>query len=218
MAAATDKALAAVVLRHYGTTFAKQSGSRVEQNTPSALFQLLNIALLLSARIRTANAMAAATALRKAGLTTPRRMVEASWQDRVDVITWHGYKRYDERTATMLGDTARLVLERYRGDLRRLRVAAQYEAAKEKPLLKEFKGIGDTGADIFLREAQLVWDEVYPYADKKVLSIAGKLGLPSDPQRLSQLVAHEDFARLVAGLIRVSLEGAHEKIRAEARG
>lgn len=31
-------------------------------------------------------------------------------------------------------------------------------------------------------------------------------------------VAHEDFARLVAGLIRVSLEGAPEKIPAEARG
>ena len=28
----------------------------------------------------------------------------------MDVITWHGYKRYDERTSTMLGNTAELVL------------------------------------------------------------------------------------------------------------
>ncbi|MCO6441552.1 MAG: hypothetical protein J5I81_10780 [Nitrococcus mobilis] len=188
------------------------------KNTPSALFQLLNIALLLSARIRAANAMEAAVALRKAGLTTPRKMAEASWQDRVDIITRHGYKRYDERTATMLGDTAQLVLERYHGDLRQLRIQAHYQLAKERALLKGFKGIGNTGADIFLREVQLVWDEVYPYADEKVLRSAEKLGLPSDPQGLSALVAREDFARLAAGLIRVDLERAYEKVRAEALG
>lgn len=218
MAAVTHKSLAAVVLQHYGTTFASQGGSHVDKNTPSALFQLLTIALLLSARIPARNAMEAAVALRKAGLRTPRKMVDASWQDRVDVITWHGYKRYDERTATMLGDTAQLVLERYRGDLRRLRSQAQYEVAGEKALLKEFKGIGDIGADIFLRETQPVWGEVYPYVDKKVLSAAGKLGLPDDPIKLSKLVAREDFARLTAGLIRVDLERAYEKVLAEARG
>src|SRR5699024_8712210 len=134
LTAATHKALAAVALQHYGTTFAEQGGSHVEKNTPSALFQLLNIALLLSARIRTSHALEAALPLRKAGLTTPRKMENASWQERVEVITWHGYKRYDERTATMLGDTAQLVLERYGGDLRKLRAHAQYEVAKEQAL------------------------------------------------------------------------------------
>ena len=31
-----------------------------------------------------------------------------------------GHRRYDERTATMLGDGAQLCLDRWRGDLRRL--------------------------------------------------------------------------------------------------
>lgn len=218
MTAVTPTTLAAVVLQRYGTTYAQQGGSRVDKNTPSALYQLLNIALLLSARIPAGNAMEAATALRKAGFTTPRKMAEATWQQRVDVITWHGYKRYDERTATLLGQTAELLLSRYRGNLRRLRQQAQYDRAKEKSLLKEFKGIGDTGADIFLREVQLVWEEVYPYADKKVLEAAGKLGLPSEARQLSTLVAHEDFARLTAGLIRVDLGRAYAKVRAEADG
>ncbi len=212
------KTLAAVVLKRYGTTFAAQGLARVAKNSPSALFQLLNIALLLSARIRAANAMEAAVALHKAGLTTPRKMAETSWQDRVDIIARHGYKRYDERTATMLGDTAQLVLERYHGDLRQLRGHADYQLDKEKALLKGFKGIGNTGSDIFLREVQLVWDEVYPYADEKVRYSAEKLGLPSAPQKLSTLVTREDFARLAAGLIRVGLEGAYEKVHAEAYG
>ena len=216
MTTITPKTLAAAVLRRYGTTYAQEGGSRVEKNTASALYQLLTIALLLSARIAAANAMEAATALRKAGFTTPGKMAQTSWQQRVDVITWHGYKRYDERTATLLGQTAELVLSRYRGDLRRLRERAQRDPAQEKTLLKEFKGIGDTGADIFLREVQLVWEEVYPYADKKVLKAAGKLGLPSEAGQLSTLVAREDFARLTAGLIRVDLARAYDMIRADA--
>ncbi len=89
------------ILDTYGRTFAEEIGIRL-RNTPSPLYQLLNAALLLSARISAGNASRAARALLDAGLTTPGKMAEASWQDRVDVITWHGYKRYDERTSTML--------------------------------------------------------------------------------------------------------------------
>lgn len=116
----------------------------------------------------------------------------------------------------MLGDTAQLVLERSDRDLHKLRAHAQYEIAKESVLLREFKGIGNTGVDIFLREVQAVRDEVYPYADEKVLGSAAKLGLPGDPKQLSALVAREDFTRLAAALIRIGLERAYEKIREEA--
>src|SRR5438552_19144103 len=66
------------------------------------------MSLLLSARISAGNALEATRALIEAGLTTPQKMARATWQRRVDVITWHGYKRYDERTSTMLDDTAGL--------------------------------------------------------------------------------------------------------------
>src|SRR5687767_4540786 len=161
-----------------GRTFADETGIKLIKNTPSMLFQHLYMSLLLSARISYANALEAARALIKDGLTTPRKMSEATWQDRVDVITWHGYKRYDERTSTMLGDTATLLLDKYDGDLRKLREAASRNVKREHELLQEFSGIGPVGADIFLREVQIVWDEAFPYADKKVLRAAGSLGLP----------------------------------------
>src|SRR5919198_2916180 len=134
------------LLEHKGQTFATQAGIKLERNTPAVLFQHLYMSLLLSARIAYGNAIEATRALIKAGLTTPQKMAAASWQDRVDVITWHGYKRYDERTSTMLGDTAALVLDKYKGDLRNLRETAGREVKREHALLQEFSGIGRVGA------------------------------------------------------------------------
>jgi endonuclease III len=218
MAGNTHRALVEAVLARHGQTFAEEVGIRVQGNTPAALFQLLYTAILLSARIAAGKAVEAARALREAGLTTPQKMAQASWQDRVDVITWHGYKRYDERTATMLGQTAEMVLEHYRGDLRRLRDEAERDVGREKALLTRFKGIGDVGADIFLREVQVAWDEVYPYADAKVLDAAAELGLPGDPKPLAKLVPREDFARLTSALIRVQLAKDYDEVRSAAGG
>lgn len=207
-----------MLLRDHGRTYAHEAGIRIERNTPAALFQLLYLALLLSAPIHAADATRAAKALIDAGLTTPRKMAEATWQARVDVLTTHGYKRYDERTSTMLGETAQLVLDRYAGDLRRLRDAADHDPAREHQLLQEFKGVGPVGADIFLREVQVVWDEVHPFADARVLAAARQLGLGSDARALSRLVARDELARLTSALIRVELAHAYEQVRDAAIG
>lgn len=215
---ADTKRMAISVLKRHGRTYADEAGIHIEQNTPSALFQLLYLSILLSARIAAGNGVEAARALRKAGLTTAEKMARASWQERVDVITWHGYKRYDESTSTMLGQTAELALERYKGDLRRLREEAGRDVARERALLKEFKGIGEVGADIFLREVQGVWDEAYPYADRKVLDAASKLDLPTEPDRLARLVSKKDFPRFTGGLIRMALAKDYDEVRAAAAG
>ena len=52
-------------------------------------------------------------------------MRAATWQQRVNALGRGGYRRYDERTSTMLGDGAALLLDRYAGDLRRLRDDSQ---------------------------------------------------------------------------------------------
>jgi hypothetical protein len=49
------------------------------------------------------------------------------------------------------------------------------------------KGIGPVGADIFRREVQIVWDEAFPYADRRVLEVAKRLGLPRSAEELSKL-------------------------------
>jgi endonuclease III len=193
------------VVRRYGRTYAEEAGIRLADR-PAPLYQLLVLATLLSTRIRAGVAVAAARQLFAAGYRSPQAMQAASWQDRVDALGRGHYRRYDERTARMLGDSAGLCLEGWKGDLRRLHGQAPGDVARLRGLLVEFPGIGPTGADIFLREAQLVWPDVGPYLDRKVAAGAQRLRLPAAPGPLAALVDREDVPRLAAALVRVSLD------------
>jgi len=115
-----------------------------------------------------------------------------------------GYRRYDERTATQLREMAELVLDRYGGDLRRLAEAAEKDVERAAALIQEVRGIGPTGAAVFLREAQAVWPWVRPYLDERARAGARRLALPDDPAQLADLVAPADLARFAAGLVRIS--------------
>ncbi len=189
----------------HGRTYAEEAGIALK-DTPQPLYRLLVLSHLLSARIRGSIALATARALHEAGLRDPRRMARATWQQRVDALGRGGYRRYDERTATQLGDAAGLVSERWGGDLRRLRREADGEVSELRRLLKEFPGIGPAGADIFLREAQGVWPEAAPYLDAKALQGAERLDLPKDPEHLTELAGDTDPAVLAAALVRAAVD------------
>lgn len=204
--------IVSVLLDRYGKTYAEETGIDVESNTPSALFQLLVASVLFSARIRTGVAVDAAKGLFEAGWTTAEKMHASTWQERVDVLGERNYTRYDESTSGYLGHNAELLLERYDGDLRKLREAAGKDPREMRKRLKEFKGIGDVGVDIFFREVQIVWEELYPFADDRTLESAGELGLPEDPKKLAELSGKDDFPRLVAALVRLKIDGDPEEV------
>ncbi|MFE4215921.1 endonuclease [Streptomyces sp. NPDC056844] len=193
------------LLERHGTTYAAEAGIRL-RDTPQPLYQLLVLSLLLSARIRADIAVASARALFSHRLRTPRRMADATWQERVDALGEGGYRRYDERTATQLGDGALLLLDTYGGDLRRLRREADGNMDTLRAGLRRFPGIGPAGADIFLREVQTVWPEASPYLDAKALQGAERLGLPATPDKLVRLAKDEDPAVLAAALVRSALD------------
>lgn len=192
-------------LDRHGRTYAEEAGIRLADR-PAPLYQLLVLATLLSARIRAGVALAAARELFAAGYDTPQRMEKATWQERVNALGRGHYRRYDERTATMLGDEAGLCLRRWHGDLRGLHREGGADPARLRPMLIEFPGIGPTGADIFLREAQAVWADIRPYVDRRVSAGARRLGLPTDADRLAHLVPPAEFPRLASALVRVSLD------------
>jgi hypothetical protein len=100
---------------------------------------------------------------------------------------------------------AQMVRDEYAGDLRNLAEAGEHDVAKVKKLLQEFKGIGETGADIFLREVQAVWGWAAPYFDKRARETARRLGLPAQADELAEL-APRATAELAAALVRTSLE------------
>ncbi|MFD7463519.1 HhH-GDP family DNA glycosylase [Streptomyces tendae] len=189
----------------HGQTYAEEADIRLK-DTPQPLYRLLVLAHLLSARISASIAVATARALSEAGLRDARRMAGATWQQRVDALGRGGYRRYDERTATQLGEAAELLTERWGGDLRRLRDEADGDVSELRRLLQEFPGVGPTGADIFLREAQLVWPEAGPLLDRKALQGAERLGLPGDQDRLLALAGKTEPAVLAAALVRAAVD------------
>lgn len=213
----TNRSLVASLLDRHPRSHAEELGIDVAKNTPAPLFRWLVVSVLFSARISADQAQSAAAALFDKGWTTPAKMAEATWRQKVTVLNRSGYARYDESTSRYLGADCDLLLERWKGDLRRLRDEAERDPKRQRALLRQFKGIGDVGVDIFFREAQLAWDELYPFADKRALGAAKKLGLGDDAKALARLVSRRrDLPRLLSALVRVDLDKTWDEVRRDA--
>jgi hypothetical protein len=214
----SKRAIVRALLDRHGRTYAEELGIRLLRPSPSALFQLMCASILFSARIGSNIAAEASRNLARRGWRTPQAMAESSWDERVAALNDAGYTRYQERTATMLGDTVQLVLDRWDGDLRKLRDEAGREPRRERTLLKQAKGLGDVGVDIFFREVQVGWNELIPFADKRALAAARRIELGADARELRRLARDDrEFARIVAALVRVGLDNDFEAVLAAAR-
>ena len=196
-----DDVVTALLARH-GTSFSEAAGVDVTHATPASTWSWYLTCLLLSARISSDLAIRASHAYLRTIGRGVRATAEASWQHRVDVLNANGYARYDERTSAMLGDTAEAVLDRYGGDLRRLRHEADGDPGRIHRLLQQFKGVGRVGADIFCREVQVVWTELAPFVDDAAAAIADRLGLGRRPATVLRGVDRPDVPRFLAALVR----------------
>jgi hypothetical protein len=194
--------LVEALLRNYGRTYSEDCDIRLV-NRPDPLYQLLVLTSLLGRPISSVTAAAAARELFRAGMRTPQAMVDASWQDRVDALGRGHYRRYDESTARFLGAAAQHCLDRWGGDLRRMRREADGDRRRLVGLLTQFPGIGPTGADIFIREVQAVWPEYQPSVDAKVSAGAYKVHLA--PSSIDRIAESGDIPRLTSALVRVGL-------------
>lgn len=193
------------LLKVAGTTYASEAGVRVNDK-PMPLFQLLVLCMLASKPIDASIAMRAGRELFKAGLRTPKAVLASDRRTMIDAFGRAHYARYDDSSATRLTDIAEHVRDEYCGDLRELARRSRHDVAAATRLLKRFKGIGDTGADIFLREVQDVWTWARPYFDDRATTAAQKLGLPGSATELGRLAPRGASARLAAALIRASLD------------
>jgi hypothetical protein len=210
MARSAHEELVGRLMKIAGTTYAEEAGVRL-RNTPMPLFQLLVLCMLASKPIDATIAMQAGRELFRAGLKSPQAVLDADRRTMIEAFGRAHYVRYDESSATRLADIAATVRNEYSGDLRDLAAAGRRDVNAVTRLLKEFKGIGDTGADIFLREVQDVWTWARPYFDERATTAARELGLPHEPRELSSL-APRSTAKLAAALVRLSLD---DGIRAE---
>jgi len=199
------------LLRRAGITYAQEAGIRL-RNQPMPLFQLLMLCLLASKPIDAGVAARAAHELFKSGLRTPHKVLEVERQTLIDAMGRAHYRRYDESSATMLVELAEAVQTDYGGDLRLLAERSGRDIAAAAMALKSFKGIGDVGASIFLREVQDVWPWARSTFDDRALDAARDLGLPRDADQLGALSLGRN-AELAAALVRYSADaGVRERL------
>jgi endonuclease III len=204
MADSSNEKVVRRLLSNAGTTYAEEAGIRLKDK-PMPMFQLLALCMLASKPIDAAIAMQAARELFRAGLRTPQAVLDAERATMIRAFGRAHYVRYDESSATRMVDIAAMARDEYGGDLRRLADRSDRDVKAAARLLQRFKGIGATGADIYLREVQDIWTWVRPYFDERAVKTARDLGLPGDPGKLSDL-APRGNAKLAAALVRVSLD------------
>jgi hypothetical protein len=191
------------LVRGYGYTIADQLRLAPLKADGRELFEVFCASMLSARRVDQWTALTAWVEMKERGWATPDALSIAPWKQRVRVLTDAGCTRSPERLALSLGAVADVIGTRYDGDLGNLREAAGKVPATERRLLNDIKSVSDPVVDVFFREVQLVWDELYPYADERVLEAAERLGLPSTARALSELTSRESFPRLVAALAHV---------------
>ncbi|MHB1295325.1 MAG: hypothetical protein ACYC4R_10080 [Anaerolineae bacterium] len=212
-----QRSMAVALLARHGRTMVEELGIPLAPDNPSALFRLLVASMLFATPVEPSAAAQAAFALSDYGWTAPQTIARSTWEERVRIFRQAGFGQHDESSSRMLEGMVQRILTRYDGNLAELREEAGRAPVRERALLRDLAGGTENAVDLFLREVQAIWSELYPSADGQVLEGARQLGLPADATYLADLVSRATFPRFAAALVRVVWEGTAEQVRAAAR-
>ncbi|KAL8689330.1 MAG: hypothetical protein Q9218_004977 [Villophora microphyllina] len=165
-------------------------------------------AMLTSARISHELAHKSVKCLIEANYQDLETLSKSTWQAKTEVLTEGGYTRYREKIATALEELAELAQEKYDGDLNKILKKADSQPDKVRALLKEIKGIGNVGVDIFCDTAQGIWPSLAPFIDPRSMKTAEQCGLGSDLDAIWEAVGKDPqkMTKLAAALTTVRLD------------
>ncbi|KYH38364.1 MAG: cytoplasmic protein [Candidatus Bathyarchaeota archaeon B26-1] len=153
---------------------------------PEDRFKWFLASILFAKRISAEIAKRTYRRFEEEGLTTPERILEAGWDRLVQVLDSGGYVRYDFSTASNLLKIMEDLIEKY-GDLEGLHEESSDPEDLEKRL-REFKGFGPVGVNIFLRELRGRWEKAKPKPSRMAVETAQRIGLRKIEPHESALV------------------------------
>ena len=169
----------------------------IDLATPSGRFRWFVASILFGARISEQIAANTCQCLQAAGIAdAPDKIIGAGWDRLVEILDAGGYVRYDFSTATKLLEIMTTLQQNY-GSLENLYCQAADSQDLEKRL-QEFKGIGPTTTQIFLRELRGVW-QVQPSIAEITRTAATNLNI-----ELNQFDG-ERLARVETALVKLYL-------------
>lgn len=168
----------------------------IDLSEPEGRFRWFLASILFGARISEKIAANTYRQFEVSGVDTPDRIIEAGWDRLVGILDSGGYVRSDFSTASKLLEVMSALKQKY-GSLENL----YHQSSDTKDLerrLQEFKGIGPTTAQIFLRELRGKW-KIKPAVSKIAQSVARNLGLNLDE------FEEERLARVETALVKLGL-------------
>jgi len=168
----------------------------IDLKEPAGRFRWFLASLLFGARISEKIAVRTYKTFERYRVLSPDRILEAGWDGLVRILDEGGYVRYDFSTATKLLSIAEELKERY-GSLEVLYRESEDERDLKRRL-KEFKGVGETTAQIFLRELRGIWMIEVPVS-KKAEEAADRLEIDLDA------FEGEELSRVETALIKLSI-------------
>lgn len=136
----------------------------IDLKKPSGRFKWFLASILFGAKINEKIAMNTYKTFEKYGILSPEKILDAGWDELVSILDEGGYVRYDFSTATKLLNIMKELKEKY-GSIEEL-YAQSKDARNLVERLKDFKGIGDVTAQIFLRELRGLWNIDIPISIK----------------------------------------------------
>ena len=167
----------------------------IDLNREEGRFEWFLASILFAKRISSQIAKRTYKEFEREGIVTPESILEAGWDKLVEVLDRGGYVRYDFSTASNLLEIAASLREKY-GSLENLHTQAKDSGDLMKKLL-EFKGVGPTTVNIFLRELKGIWWKAKPAISPIAKQVAGKLGLKEE---------EIEYPNIESPLVRVGLE------------
>jgi endonuclease III-like uncharacterized protein len=162
------------------TTYSQELGLDLEREEDR--FKWFLASILFAKRIPAEIAKRTYREFEKEGIVTAEGIIEAGWDKLVEVLDRGSYVRYDFLTASNLLETITSLKERY-GSLEALYSQSKDSRDLEKRLL-EFKGVGPTTVNIFLRELKGIWEKSKPQFSPLAKEVASRLGLREEELEL----------------------------------
>jgi hypothetical protein len=215
----TKATVRALLNRHPRGYVAEAAGFAVT-NTAAGLFRLLCLSILAEQSAPSGAAIEATRALFARHWDSAPELAKSTERDRATALARAGYKKADE-ASHRLADATKLIMDRYGGDLQRLRAAADGDTGVLHRLLREIPGMDEAGCAVFLREVQMFWPEAGPFLDKHAQEAAQRLELPANAEELLNDVARgggqETLSWLVGALALTDVRNEYDQIRRDAR-
>ena len=174
-------------------TYSQELGLDLQQEKDR--FKWFLASILFAKRISSEVAKRTYQEFEKQGILTSESIVDAGWDKLVEVLDSGGYVRYDFSTASKLLEIG-INLRRKYGSLEILYTQSEDSNDLEKKLL-EFKGVGPTTVNIFLRELRSVWEKARPQISPLAREAASRLGLGEEELELPTIES---------ALVRLNLE------------